>query len=218
MRPYSLRICLASIIVVASAQAQITFQDLDFEGGQLVPVPGSPGLYNASSAIPGWTAYMSGVPQSAISLDGGSLMVGHAYLTLIGPPNTAFQGRYTFSFAAGVDQSSQATIPVSLSQTAQVPADAKSLQFLASYAPTVTLGGQQLTVIPLSTGPLLGTVFGADISGFAGQTLELSFAPSIGFAYLDDVRFSSAAIPEPSAISLGLAFVSLFALHHLRRR
>ncbi len=111
---------------------------------------------------------------------------------------------------AGLSPSGSGQVDAAISQTGMIPVDALSLRFLA-FGPQilVTFGGQSLSLSPLVSGPGLGTLFGADISAFAGQTGELRFtAPnlsSMGFpndVFLDDISFSPQAEPEPSVFGL----------------
>jgi hypothetical protein len=100
-----------------------------------------------------------------------------------------------------------------LGQTGTLPADARSLHFLASdyyHHLAVSLNGQPLNVSSLQD---FGRYqeYGADISSFSGQTVELRFTlPNIigrsDGVYLDAISFSSTGVPEPSAWALfGLA-------------
>jgi len=78
---------------------------------------------------------------------------------------------------------------------------------------TISVGGVTIPYFALSTGPNY-TVFGGDISVFAGQTKELS--PSVlqnpgethGNWIIDNIQFSDLAVPEPTRTS----FFALAAL------
>ncbi|MDD5139103.1 MAG: PEP-CTERM sorting domain-containing protein [Verrucomicrobiales bacterium] len=65
----------------------------------------------------------------------------------------------------------------------------------------------QESIIPinaLSTGPNY-TLYGGDISGFAGQTTQMTFSDVGIFANfwnIDNIQFSSSPIPEPSMLAL----------------
>jgi len=88
----------------------------------------------------------------------------------------------------------------SIRQTGLIPADAVSLLFLGPrpgwvvYSVQVSINGQNLPYkgISVSTD---STLWGADISAFAGQTATLTFS---GFGLFDDIQFSPELIPEPS--------------------
>jgi hypothetical protein len=97
----------------------------------------------------------------------------------------------------------------SIFQTGQIPTTSQSLTYLGSGAILVTFNGQLLPSIAISNATTY-TVWGVDISAYAGQSGELRFTspwvPSPlffpGLGLLDDIRFSPAAIPEPSALVL----------------
>ena len=85
-----------------------------------------------------------------------------------------------------------------ISQTGTLPASAQTLLFTASlpYGAgwSVSLGGQNLSVVSLGTDGNEYGYYGANISSFAGQTETLQFtaltgAPSVNMA-LDDIVFS----------------------------
>ena len=77
----------------------------------------------------------------------------------------------------------------------------------SSFFNDVSLGGQNLSCMAISNSlnsyGRSYTVYGADISAFAGQTETLAFSlASPGHGILDDIQFSPIAIPETSATSL----------------
>ncbi len=198
------------------ALGQGTFQNLDFEAAQLVPVPTDPnGSVQFVPAFPGWTGYIGGQAQTTTLPNGVPIgLPGQTpFIAILVPPGwSSWQGSYAVGFGAA--NSSGDFIPVALAQTGTVPAQARSLQFLALYAPAVFLGGQQLASVRLGSGPSTSTLFGVDISGYAGQTAELRFQPGLGIDYLDAIQFSSQAIPEPSALALfGLGILLLQRTH-----
>jgi hypothetical protein len=105
-------------------------------------------------------------------------------------------------------------VDVGLSQTGLVPVGTQSLQFYAlpafdSFgAFTVTMGGQDLSLTVISNA-MNYTIYGADISSFAGQAEQLSFnvlghtpQGSSEYLYLDSIQFSTQSIPEPSEFAL----------------
>jgi hypothetical protein len=122
---------LASVAIVHGVQAQGTFQNLDFEMAQIVPLEdGSPRFYvMASKALPGWTAYFGSGPSYFIfhnTISAGSQMVSiHDSLS---PDFQPLQGNYSVAI-----QHATPGIPTSaaIGQTGRVPSDAASLIFYA---------------------------------------------------------------------------------------
>ena len=94
----------------------------------------------------------------------------------------------------------------SIAQTALVPAGTQLFLFKGrgigpAASLVVSLGGQDLPYIALSNGPSY-TLYGADVSAFAGQTATLAFAAPMPEFLIDDIQFSPLAIPEPSFLAL----------------
>ena len=128
------------------------------------------------------------------------------------------QGKY-FAWFVGSDPSSPYGVTtISLSQTGLVPATAKSILFWA-----VNEGGMQITFngVPLNFGAMSSTanytVYGADISAYAGQVGSLMFsAPPGAGGKIDNIQFSNTAVPEPSSLAL-LALGGWFLSRRPRR-
>lgn len=193
------------------ARGQGTFQNLDFESvrGDLIPAPLRGYLYT-TNALPAWSAYYGTSELPIIPYDnyGTPAFVGlwdtnYSYEFIM-------QGTFSVSLGGGT-----------ISQTGLVPTDALSLLFSAYnrspdyYSLNVSLAGQSLAFLPVSSNPDY-TVYGADISGFAGQTTTLTFSGNRFM--IDDIRFSELPIPEPStAALLGLGACSV-AVQLVRRR
>ncbi len=171
-----------------SVIAQGTFQNLDFEEAN--PVVSSPApFYTTTSCFPGWACYLGETPVTLVTYDAEAL--GDANISLMGlndsygPP--ALQGQYMIDIQAGANPN---TAPLgyeaaSISQTGLVPADASSLQFAAvGGPPTLSLGGDSLTLFPLnsgSTGWGYGgnyTIYGVDVAPFAGRVETLTITES----------------------------------------
>jgi hypothetical protein len=199
---------LLSALPVALGQG--TFQNLDFESvrGDLIPAPQGGYLY-ASNALPAWSAYYGTSELPIILYDNseywyiGLWDTNYSYEFII-------QGKFSVSLGGGT-----------ISQTGLVPANALSLLFSAYnrspdfYSLNVSLAGQSLAFLPVSSNPGY-TVYGADISGFAGQTATLTFS---GNRYMiDDIRFSDSRIPEPSLPGLLALCVCALAWQLVRRR
>lgn len=211
---------LASALALALATpalGQGTFQNLGFESPVLPLIYVSPGYpyVLASSAVPGWIPYLVDQAQSDVLYNvrtgGGSAVGLHDWMSSTAP----LEGNYSLLLQPGVSPSGGGRTAAAVGQTGTVPAAAKSLRFLAAYGQfTVSFAGQSLAPVALSSGPNFSTLFGVDISGFAGQSGELRFtAPDIeggpNDVFLDSIRFSTVAIPEPRVLALCALGVAL---------
>jgi hypothetical protein len=205
-----IKILLAFLVLCRSGQAQ-GFVNLNFEQAAVSHPPGLNYDVYASNAIPGWTAYFNGSPQSIIGYDTINLDEAGIFLEDSNAPAGSgllpIQGNYSVllqasSFAIGHT--------VSIGQTGTIPSTAQSLTFFGSLAANtlgenlqLTFNGQALSFMAISNA-LNYTVYEAGISPFAGQTGQLLFtAPVQTFALLDNIQFSSTAVPEPSELALG---------------
>ena len=204
------------------------FVNLNFEQAQIVINPGF-GAY-ASNAIPGWTAYISGVSQTyivyntvplaapAVTLQGTNNILGH-------PP---IQGKYFVMLWGEFNPNPPGnpafeTNSAAIGQTGQIPLFAQSISFWG------TIGGMQATFNgqPLDflvTGSTANyTIYSADISAYAGQTGQLLFNDPYyggtfgGPATLDNIQFSSTAVPEPSELALGALGALLLGFRRWRK-
>src|SRR6185369_11828024 len=95
----------------------------------------------------------------------------------------------------------------------QIPATANSVFYWGRGGGlVVTFDGQPLSFSLLDTEANF-SIYGANISAFAGQTGELRFTlPWLrGAEMIDNIQFSSNIIPEPSVLSLcGICIACLF--------
>jgi hypothetical protein len=200
-----LSVCLTIVCVNFSTRSQ-GFVNLNFENATITPVV--PNFIYASNSIPGWTAYLDGKSQDGIFYDGVS--AGGAIICLedTNVPNGIpfpIQGSYSVLLegASGVFGNNPTT--ASIGQTGTIPVSAQSLTFWDSQnngTLQVTFNGQPLTIMDISNA-LNYTVYGADISPFAGQTGQLLFtSPLQTAALLDNIQFSSVPVPEPSEFAL----------------
>jgi hypothetical protein len=203
------------LVQVCSGQI---FVNLDFEQANLSPVP--PGQYGSfvpiTKGLPGWTGYLGTNPVTQVLQNNYTL--GDACIDIIGPSSTSgiIEGRYTVVLEEGVPPGNPfaAAINASISQLGLVPATANSLQFKESgnVAFTVSFAGQRLNLIPLGVGNGVGlnyTLYGADISQFAGQAGTLTITELAGPGtvpatpdYFDSIVFSPQIVPEPNALGL----------------
>jgi hypothetical protein len=193
-------------VMVVQVLGQGTFQNLNFESATIVPDPSSP-YYPyavfASSAIPGWVAYIGGSQQTDIIHNTVSL--GAAAISIHDTTSSfqPIQGNYSVLLQPS---SGGPPTTAAIGQIGQIPSTAVSLIFYGTTTMQVTFDGQSLSLIQLGSAPGYQIV-GADISAFAGQTGELRFLmmtnPQFGLmSYLDNIQFSTSPIPEPSTIGL----------------
>jgi hypothetical protein len=214
------------------------FQNLDFESA----VIGTPvnGRLPASQALPYWMVFpgMNGtVWYDDIALDNPSVSLHDRLDTLGMKP---LQGNYSVAIKDGWGMSPD-LYDAWISQTGDVPGNAKSLMFITDSAPAEVIARFRVSLnaitIPMyvysvrdtdSNGRAVYTYYG-DVSAFSGQTnVALKFDkliqdpndPSGDHAWvtLDAIQFSTIIVPEPSAlVLLGVAILSL-AGYFWRRR
>ena len=187
------------------------FLNLNFENATIVPDTnqGNSNIY-ASSAIPGWTPYISGVPITDVVYN--TISLGDPAITLQGPNNAGSyvppQGNY-FILLEGQWNGGDAfhTNSASIGQTGQIPINALSMTFWGNADPsTASFAGQTLPLTILGTTANNYKIYGADISLVAGQTGELLFTAQYGRANkIDKIQFSNLPIPEPGSIALLVA-------------
>ena len=199
-------ILLSSLII---ANAQGTFQNLDFESGSLVLIPGDFNhRYYFADAFPGWTGYAGADQISAISYNDFPLAAASISLLSIdgGLGDNVIAGRFTPLIHAGAQSGS--FVEASIAQVGTLPKDAAFLDFKAqtgSLGLLASFAGQNLTLSAIDSG-VNYTLYQADISAFAGQLGELRFTaptspinPYNGF-FLDSITFLP--VPEPSTLVL----------------
>jgi hypothetical protein len=207
MKTYLLTFFLLGATCVAlSVQAQ-GFVNLDFESAN--PSGYSPNSDNVpiGSALPGWSGFYGNNQINQVWYD--AISTGGQMISVV-DTNIGFsfffpiQGKYSVYLFGGDSLSS------TISQTALVPVGTTTLLFDAYNSGTpfiVTLGGQTVSMTPLQTFSNY-TLYGADISSFAGQVATLSFTEPIAantppsVLKLDNIQFSTTAVPEPSVFAL----------------
>ncbi|HEU5071590.1 MAG TPA: PEP-CTERM sorting domain-containing protein [Verrucomicrobiae bacterium] len=209
MKNSKLIIIAATLIIwwqhVSLAQG---FVNLDFESviPPLVPSPG--GFVPASNALPGWTAYLGGNPQTGVYYNSFAL---DAAAVILEDPASGFsiiQGSYSvYLQSATIGVPSGSSLSAGIGQTGMIPSDAMSVFFVAGFGvPQVTFAGQEIQVTALGASSGY-TLYGGDVSMFANQTGELLFSVTRQGStrqqvLLDNIYFSPSAVPEPSALSL----------------
>jgi hypothetical protein len=197
------------VLLLTSGHAGFSqdFQNLDFEDATIIPDPSSmyyPEAVYASNAVPGWTVTGCFLGPNDVVYDSASL--GSTSVSILDTNGGAFDGAAYSVLLYGGGTATAASI----SQTATVPVSAESILFEAQNGGypggiilVVSLGGQNLSYFALSNGPNY-TLYGADISAFAGQREQLMFSALEGenFWNIDDIQFSSSPVPEPSELAL----------------
>jgi hypothetical protein len=189
---------------------------MDFEDATYVPDPSGPfypySVYT-SDAIPGWTGYLGRTQVTDVLYNDFTL--GNASIDIVGPGDGVIEGQYSVVLQPGFDPfGSSQNVGASISQTGLVPANAQSLQFKSFIADSalasdfsVSFAGHNLSLVTLGTG-LNYTLYGADISAFAGQlgalTIAASAQPNIAPYYFDSFVFLPSSVPEPSTMSLAI--------------
>jgi hypothetical protein len=199
-----------AVLALCNGAIAQSFENLDFEQSTIV----SYGIAD----VPGWTEYngwndvnysggMTVIYNNNPLDDSGVSLVGTNYST------PAIQGIYSILLLGGTPFAENSTTGSAIGQTAQIPQNAQSITYwgLSENALTITFDGHLLSFNALNATANY-TVFGADISAYAGQTGELLFtAPwqgepgQSGFeedGMVDNIQFSSSPIPEPNEFSL----------------
>jgi|ERR1022692_353069 hypothetical protein len=200
------------------------FVNLNFESAKIIPLTQGanfpPYSIATTNAVPGWLVYYGAAQQTQITYNDPAL--GSTFATLWATNGQNISGHFSLLLQGGGSASA-----ASISQTALTPLTAQSLMFKAQYndgVPTggsllVSLNGQNIPFFAISSGSNY-TLYGGDISAFAGQTAQLTFsAPNVGHDNnwnIDDIVFSNQPIPEPSGLVL-FSFGALL-LDFFRRR
>lgn len=203
------------------SRAQGTFQNLDFEAASLPSVPAgqSGGLVPIGSSLPGWTASrgtLSG-PVSITQVLHNNYTLSQPNVSILGPVwadplfggVSIIEGQYTALVQAG--SAGGNLFSSSIAQVGTVPIGALYVEMKVddnasggSAYFAVSFAGQNIAMNPIGAGPHY-TLYGGNISGFAGQSGELRFtALPLGNASttigLDSIVFST--VPEPGTWAL----------------
>ncbi len=202
---------ILGLVTIGHSGSSQGFVNLNFEHPILPLTPDEFRAVPITNALPGWTGYLYGSPVDRVAFNGLSL--GGAQISLQNsngfPP---IQGNYSV-LLQGSTPSFQGSAAVG--QTGQIPADALSLRFWGGIS-QVSFKGQIIPHMAIGAGPNY-TIYGGDISAFSGQTGELLFTafPS-RFWVLDNIQFSTEAIPEPRSLGLFALGGLLFGLRRWR--
>jgi hypothetical protein len=232
-----------SVVVSLSLLQTISgqgFLNLGFESNPVYVGPDPSGL-GSSYAIPNWTVNFNNTPQSGVLLNNYILDYTTAAL-FVGSTSGVIDGNQSVylaasSFEAPVGGSSSESI----FQTGTVPSTANSIQFklgsILGFGGTVdtsqpqnnfyvTLNNQ---IVPLQILANNGSymILAGGVSMWAGQTAQLSIGVTVPYnsnsaqetifsGVIDDVGFSTTAVPEPSISSL--LIMSLLLLGWIAKR
>ena len=192
-----------AIAVVPARLSGREFQNLDFEQAMVPPTAAglAGGPVDPALAFPGWTMGLDGT--QAYNFTGyNTLTLGSVAQVLVGPsyPNRLglmpLEGSYSALLQFGLSQ--EAGIPA-LIQTGVIPADVRSITFLAPTIGNdarVTVDGVTISLMAI------GDRLTGDVSAFANREVELMFSTNSyngNWLYFDDVTFSPAPAPEPDA-------------------
>ena len=187
-------LCLMALL---STHAQ-GFLNLNFEKAKIAGLNGN--LIPATNAFPNWIASALYMAYNDRSLSGASISIMDTNTLYTGFP---VQGSYTALLIGADPHIYGSNYVISLGQTGLVPVGTQSITFWGdNQGLVITFNGQLLSFSALSTAANY-TVYGADISAYAGQVGLLQFAapPTTG-GTLDNIQFSNTAVPEPSALAL----------------
>ena len=212
-----------ALLSALSAQAQVAFQNLNFEQANPVIDPNGPEYpldVTAASALPGWTAYVGDVQQTDVILDAYSL--GEADVEIFGPgwnnvnPGV-IDGNYSVLLRSGFLNDGTPE-NVSIAQFGAVQPAVQSLEFKAwsVYSTanfSVSFAGNTLSPVVLSSGSTASgqdyNVYGVNMVPYEGQSGQFEFTALFnqginpGNIELDDITFSTNTVsPEPSIVAL----------------
>jgi hypothetical protein len=182
-----------------------SFVNLDFEDAQITPLADSPFFpfgITTTNALPGWAVFIGNSEQSQITYNDPAL--GSTSVSLWVTNSHVISGNFSVFLQGGLSASA-----ATISQTGLVPISTLSLLFDAQPGIgtlQVSLAGQNIPFFALSTGTNY-TLYGGNIpSGIAGESEQLMFSalPAGGGSgwTIDDIQFSSSAVPEPNQLAL----------------
>jgi hypothetical protein len=213
-------VCCALLIFGAIHVTPAQFVNLGFEDARTNSVtpslnPGYPGEGRGavSDLLPGWRLLQNGQPLTTMDYNNlGRTFEVRDYQSVIGPPGFGIPSEGQFAFFLS---DSAAPDNYALVQRGDIPIDARLLFFQFRAGPFIaSVNGEDISPTGFPYAETPRTVF-ADVSRFAGQTVELSFRPGGGTlafstSYLDNIGF---AVPEPTPILILLVSAIVFATH-----
>lgn len=207
-KPLGTKIFILLLLILAQHGFTQSFVNLNFESAKITPLTEGasfpPYSIATTNAMPGWTVYYGAAQQTQITFNDPGL--GSTWVTLYATNGANISGDYSVLLQGGGTATA-----ASISQTALTPVIAESILFKAQYnnggsgvgpgTLLVSMNGQNIPFFALSTVSNY-TLYGGDISAFGGLSAQLSFsAPNLVHDNnwnIDDIQFSTQAIPEPS--------------------
>lgn len=194
------------------------FANLDFEAANVSGYAVG-GTIPTANAFPDWTAFFFSdtITNTLDPVNYDAISLGSAEVSVVDSRSPAgfgpIQGNYSAYLFGSMGYS------MGIRQTGLVPVGTKSLfvDVYAWYGFNVALNGQTISMTPLQTFSNY-TLYGGDISSFAGQVSTLSIiAPPLAGpngVEIDSIILSPSSIPEPSIFVLFVLGGLLFVLRH----
>ncbi len=211
---------IVAVLLLCDAAFAQGFVNFDFELSTIISSsPSGYGFNWGYANVTGWTASDYG---SSLNYSGGmSVLYNNQGLdsptvSLVDSSywSPALHKNYSILLFGGSNMSGYTT-GASISQTGQIPIGVESITFWESswnhqQDLQASFNGQLLYFIAISNTPNY-TIYGADISAFAGQTGVLQFTAEQTYAgVIDRILFSSNPVPEPGTcvlMAVGLALL-----------
>jgi len=222
IKSISFATAIAGLLMATQACFSQGFVNLNFESANISGYSSGSTDVPIGLALPGWSAYnINSLGTASFS------QVGYNFLSL-GAPGLSLidinaDGLPTLQGNDSVVLFGSLGNTIALNQTGFVPNDTESL-LLDVYADDnfeVTLGGHTLNFVPLQNFPNY-TIYGADISTFAGNTETLSLiAPPTrtpNIVEFDSIIFSPSLVPEPDVLNLCAIGSAVLALCRWKAR
>ena len=194
------------------------FINLNFESATITSHP-EIGANAYTATLAGWSYganynYVNGdansIPYNNMSLDLPSVNL-EGTNNIFGP--SSIQGKYSVFIQSG-SQSSSLTNGASIMQTGQIPLSSLSAIYWGG-AFQVSFNGQPVSFNAIGSGSGY-SIWQADISAYAGQVGQLVFSAGQNSGLLDNIQFSSTAVPEPGTLALAVVGASLLGFRRQR--